>query len=152
MSRKLERLLFRTASVWQAISGLLTIFVYANFFRSHGPEVIELPIFQLEAIHSLTSSIYIFIVSYGIFFVLAGMFNFYLSYKLQDNRIEVKIPVYLLVVGLAAYLTMDFISGILCIVAGLLALSKNKSIALFKGNHLKKSIKGSKNLTSASYL
>lgn len=48
--------------------------------------------------------------------------------KLDEQKIEVKLPVWFIFVGLVSYLLMDIPGAVLYLSAGILALAKNKSM------------------------
>ena len=132
MNRKFERRLVLIAGIWQVAMGFLTIFVYAPRHRREGLDLIyeaaPLPLVEAEAINSLFSSLYMFIVTFGMLFVVLGLINIFLSTKIKDNKVEKKIPLFLLICGVGVYFLMDFISTIMLVSASILMLAKNKSI------------------------
>ena len=130
IERKFEKRIMVLAGIWEMIVGLLTIFIYAPFYRREGLDLIEdgMPLFEAEAINSVFSSVYMFTVSVGIFFVLLGLVNLFLSRKIKHNEVEKKMPLFLIVIGLASYFVKDFIGAVLLLTAGVMMLAKNKSI------------------------
>lgn len=130
LSRKLERRFMVAAGVWQILNGLLTIFIYAPTERRAGLDLIDdtTTFIEAEAIASVFSNIYMFIVIFGMIYITIGIINVILSKKMKDDTTLYRIPIYLLFLGASAYFVMDLISVLLCILAGGLALAKNKAI------------------------
>jgi hypothetical protein len=137
MNRKFERRIVFIAGIWQIVMGIMTIFIYAPIYRREGLDMIyssmPLPLVEAEAIGSLFGSIYMFIVMFGLFFILLGIVSIFLTRMILDNSIEKKIPLYFLICGIVCYLLMDIISTILLISASIMMLAKNKSIGIL--NH-----------------
>lgn len=128
MNRKLERRLAFIGSIWQVVSGLLTIFVYASFIKHEGLNSTAPTLAKLEATESIFGSLYMFSVSFGMLFVVLGIINFVLAKTLKDDKAEVKKPIWFIVLGLASYLVMDIIGSLMFLSAGILSLAKNRSI------------------------
>lgn len=126
MSRKFERVAVFIVGIWQIIVGFITIYLYANRYKQSSLTEMEFSIVQEKAIQSFESNLYIFTVSLGLLYVLMGVINIYLSRKIIDQSVQRKIPFILIIMGIVSYLLMDIVSGILCLSAGVLALSKNK--------------------------
>ncbi|WP_299093984.1 hypothetical protein [uncultured Metabacillus sp.] len=136
MNRKLERRFIRIGAIWQIVSGLLTIFVYASFIKKEGLNSSYNTIAQLEAAQSVFGSLYMFSVSFGMIFVILGILNLVLAKSLKDDQAEMKKPVWFIILGVASYFVMDILGSILFLSAGVLALAKNKSIAKLGNYHL----------------
>ncbi|MGM7719730.1 hypothetical protein [Metabacillus sp. Hm71] len=136
MSRKLERRFIRIGAIWQIVSGLLTIFVYASFIKKEGLNSSYNTIAQLEAAQSVFGSLYMFSVSFGMIFVILGILNLVLAKSLKDDQAEMKKPIWFIVLGVASYFVMDVLGSIMFLSAGVLALAKNKSIAKLGNYHL----------------
>lgn len=128
MNRKLERRLVLIGAIWQIISGLLTIFLYASYIKSEGLKASYNSIAKLEAVESIFGSLYMFSVTFGMIFVVLGILNLWLSKTLKDDQIEMKKPIWFILLGLASYLVMDILGSIMFLSAGIFALAKNKSI------------------------
>mgnify|MGYP007039440777 CR=1 FL=1 len=79
MNRKLERRLVMVGSIWQIVSGLLTIFVYASYIKNEGLNSSYNTLARLEAAQSIFGSLYMFSVSFGMLFVIMGILNFVLA-------------------------------------------------------------------------
>ena len=129
MNRKLERRLIMVGSIWQIVSGLLTIFVYASFIKSEGLNSSYNTLASLEAAQSIFGSLYMFSISFGMLFIILGILNFVLAKTLKDDQAEVKKPIWFILLGFASYLVMDLIGSLMFLSAGILTLSKNKSIS-----------------------
>ncbi|KKI92383.1 hypothetical protein WQ54_09405 [Bacillus sp. SA1-12] len=136
MNRKLERRFIRIGAIWQIVSGLLTIFVYASFIKNEGLNSSYNTIVKLEAAQSVFGSLYMFSVSFGMIFVILGILNFVLAKSLKDDQVEIKRPIWFIVLGVASYFVMDILGSIMFLSAGVLALAKNKSIAKLGNYHL----------------
>ncbi|WP_026566764.1 hypothetical protein [Bacillus sp. UNC41MFS5] len=129
MNRKLERKLVMVGSIWQIVSGLLTIFVYASYIKNEGLNSSYNTIARLEAAQSIFGSLYMFSVSFGMLFVIMGILNFVLAKTLKDDKAEVKKPIWFILLGFGSYLVMDLLGALMFLSAGILALAKNKSIS-----------------------
>ncbi|EKN71559.1 hypothetical protein BABA_00955 [Neobacillus bataviensis LMG 21833] len=129
MNRKLERRLIMVGSIWQIVSGLLTIFVYASYIKNEGLNSSYNTLAKLEAAQSIFGSMYMFSVTFGMLFVILGILNFVLAKTLKDDKAEVKKPIWFILLGLASYLVMDLLGSLMFLSAGILALAKNKSIS-----------------------
>ena len=130
IERKFEKRLTTIAGVWEIIMGLLTIFFYGPYHRRQGLDLIEdgIPLLEAEAINAVFSSLYMFIVILGMFFMILGLINVFLAKKMCHDQVERKIPIFLILIGIVSYFLMDFIGAILLLAAGTFALAKNKSI------------------------
>jgi|GEM_PF-941069 len=131
MSRKLEKGLMKVAGGWEILLGILTIFLYAPYYSKQGIAIDGFSLIEVEAISAVFGSLYLFIVSFGILFLIVGLINIWLSQKLKEHTVLHKIPVFLIVLGLCSYLVMDIVGGFVCLSAGVLALAKNKGIKRF---------------------
>ena len=134
LNRKLERRLVLIGSMWQIVSGILTIFVYASYIKNQGLNSNYNTIAKLEAAQSIFGSLYMFSVSFGMLFVILGVTNVVFAKSLKDNQIEIKKPIWFILVGVASYLVMDLIGSLMFLSAGILALAKNKSISKMVSN------------------
>ncbi|WP_040207405.1 hypothetical protein [Neobacillus jeddahensis] len=137
MNRKIERRLVMIGSIWQIVSGLLTIFVYASFIKNEGLNSSYNTLAKLEAAQSIFGSLYMFSVSFGMLFVILGVINFILAKTLNDHKVEVKKPIWFILLGFASYFVMDLIGAFMFLTAGILALAKNKSISKILNSQLK---------------
>ncbi|WP_449619695.1 hypothetical protein [Robertmurraya sp. Marseille-Q9965] len=129
MNRKLERRLVMVGSVWQVVSGLLTIFVYASYIKNEGLNSNYSTFAKLEAAQSIFGSLYMFSVSFGMLFIIFGVINIILAKSLKDDQTELKKPIWFILVGVASYLLMDLLGSLMFLSAGILALAKNKPIS-----------------------
>jgi cytochrome c biogenesis protein CcdA len=136
VNRKLERRLVMIGSIWQIVSGLLTIFVYASYIKQEGLNASYNTLAKLEAAQSIFGSMYMFSVSFGMLFVLLGILNLFLGKSLKDDKAEIKKPVWFIILGLASYLMMDVLGSLMFLSTGILALAKNKSISKMENYHL----------------
>ncbi|MGG1679571.1 hypothetical protein ACIFOT_28200 [Neobacillus sp. NRS-1170] len=129
MNRKLERKIILAGSLWQIVSGLLTIFVYASFLKKEGLNTSYNTVAKLEAAQSIFGSLYMFSVSFGLLFVILGIVNFVLAKSMKDDQPEIKKPIWFIVLGILSYLVMDILGAFLFLSAGILAIAKNKTIS-----------------------
>lgn len=128
MNRKLERRLVLIGAIWEIFTGAVTMLFYASAIKKQGLSVRETSFGKMEAIQSLFGSMYMFAVTFGMIFITLGFINLYLMNKLDEQKIEVKLPVWFIFVGLVSYLLMDIPGAVLYLSAGILALAKNKSM------------------------
>ncbi len=138
VNRKLERRLVMVGSIWQIVSGLLTIFVYASYIKNEGLNSDYNTLAKLEAAQSIFGSLYMFSVSFGMLFVISGIVNFVMAKLLKDNQLEVKKPIWFILIGVTSYLVMDLLGSLMFLSAGILALAKNKSISKIVNNQFQK--------------
>lgn len=129
MNRKLERKLVIVGSLWQILSGLLTIFVYASFIKNEGLHASFNTLEKLEAAQSIFGSLYMFSVSFGMLFVILGIINLVLAKTLKDDQPEVRKPIWFILLGILSYFVMDILGAFLFLSGGILAIAKNKSIS-----------------------
>lgn len=132
MTRKLERILMYIGAGWQMAAGAITIFFYASYIKKQGLGIKEPSLPKAEAFRSAFDSLYMFAVTFGMLFIALGLINLYLAAQLRDEEVSVKIPIWLLIIGLSSYLVMDLLGSLIFLSAGLLALAKNKSIKKLK--------------------
>lgn len=130
MSRKLERTCARVLGIWQIIQGVITIWLYGSYIQGVGAKdsgVLSYKTAQL--LNAVFGSMHTFVVSFGVILIGLGLFNLYLAkYTLKDSTVIYKTPIYLICTALVAYMCMDIISVLFAIIAGIVALSKNKSL------------------------
>lgn len=125
MSRKVERNLIRAGGIWNIITGSITLFFYrswveSNFFSSLNSET--------KGLNYLSENINIFIMTFGLVFILLGAISVFLSNKIGDSEVHKKIPICFFVWGIISFFTVDVI-GVLCYLSGsFILLSKNRSI------------------------
>lgn len=129
MNRKLERKLVIVGSLWQILSGLLTIFVYASFIKNEGLHASSNTLEKLEAAQSIFGSLYMFSVSFGMLFVILGIMNLVLAKTLKDDQPEVRKPIWFILLGILSYFVMDILGAFLFLSGGILTIAKNKSIS-----------------------
>jgi len=129
LNRKLERKLVIVGSLWQILSGLLTIFVYASFIKNEGLHASSNTLEKLEAAQSIFGSLYMFSVSFGMLFVILGILNLVLAKTLKDDQPEVRKPIWFILLGILSYFVMDILGAFLFLSGGILAIAKNKSIS-----------------------
>lgn len=135
MKRSLERNLIYGASVWQIISGLITIFFYSNYIKSQGTKLDNPTFSQIMGMDSVFSSYYTFIVTFGSFFILIALINIFIVQKhVKDDSLQYKIPIYWLFLAVLFYFLSDYLSLLLTSIAAVIALSKNKAIKEIVGN------------------
>lgn len=135
MNRKLERKLIFIGAIWEMITGFITIFFYASSLKKQGLGMKETSFAKVEAIQSLFGSLYMFTVTFGMLFLAIGLINFFIAKNLKDHKITIKVPIWLICIGLASYFLMDILSSLMFLSAGILALAKNKSIAKLENYH-----------------
>ncbi|MFP5115373.1 hypothetical protein ACSU64_23770 [Bacillaceae bacterium C204] len=129
MSRSFERKLIYTASGWQFITGLITMFYYSLYIKKQGSDVANLSLLEQKGIQSLFDSLYSFTVTYGLLFiVIAGLNIIFVKRLMKDDTLQYKLPLYWIFLAAAFYFLSDFISLTLCLAAAVMALAKNKPI------------------------
>jgi hypothetical protein len=118
------------AGIWQVIMGLLTIFAYGPFVSRSIGGAESLTEAEANAVNSFFGSINTLTISFGMIFILPGIANIFLSRRwVLDATTQKRIPIFLIVLGVASYFLMDFIGGTLMLIAGVLMSAKNKAIS-----------------------
>lgn len=131
MSNKMERIIVYIASAWQLLDGLITIFFYGPYIRQKGSHIDELSFGEKQGLNSLFGSIYSFVSIYGILLILLGLITIYLTKSyLKNDIVPKKVPFWFLICGIFSYFTMDIISLVLYMGAGIIILAKNRSIKI----------------------
>lgn len=131
MSRSFERKIIFVASAWQIITGLITIFFYSFYIKSQGNDLDKLSQIEAMGVRSIFDNLFTFTVTYGLFFVVIASLNIIFVRKLvKDDTIQYKMPFFWICLSIVFFFLSDFISVMLCSVAAVIALSKNKPLKL----------------------
>ena len=131
MSRSFERKVIYAASIWQLVTGAITIFYYSFTLKKQGANVDKLTLLEQKGVQSLFDSLYSFAVTYGVLFIdIAGLNIIFVRWLVRDNTLQYMLPIYWIVLAAAFYFLSDYISLTLCLVAAVIALAKNKPIKI----------------------
>ncbi|GFP76979.1 hypothetical protein [Clostridium fungisolvens] len=130
MDRKFEKILAYIGGSWQIISGLITIIPYSTMIKRQGFNVTGGSQLSINATQSVIDSIYSFSTTIGILFVGIGLLNLYLSKRLKSGEVEKRIPTWFICCGIISLFVMDFISCVVFVASGLVAMARNKSISI----------------------
>ncbi|GAA0756639.1 MULTISPECIES: hypothetical protein [Clostridium] len=128
LNRKLERNMILIGSVWQILSGLATIFIYATYIKTKGVGIEDISKVDVTSIQLLLDNVYIVTTTVGFLFIAMGLVNLYIYKKTKNNMIEKGKGIWLIICSVISYFFMDIISAILFMVSGVIMLSKNKAI------------------------
>ena len=129
MSRSTERKLIYAASAWQILTGFITTFVYSFYIKSQSNNFENVSYMEAKGIQSIFDSLYSFIITYGIFFIVIGTLNIiFVKRMLKDNTLQYKLPLIWIALSVIFYLLTDYISIMLSLIAAVVALAKNKAI------------------------
>ena len=128
LNRKLERNMILIGSIWQLLSGLATIFIYATYIKTKGVGLGDISQVDITSIQLLLDKVYIVTTTIGFLFMAMGLVNLYIYKKTKNNVVEKGKGIWLIVCSLISYFFMDIISAILFMVSGVIMLSKNKAI------------------------
>ena len=128
LNRKLERNMILIGSIWQLLSGLATIFIYATYIKTKGVGLVDISQVDITSIQLLLDNVYIVTTIIGFLFMAMGLVNLYIYKKTKNNVVEKGKGICLIVCSLISYFFMDIISAILFMVSGVIMLSKNKAI------------------------
>ena len=131
MKRSFERKTIYIASVWQLLTGMITIFYYSFYIRGQASQLGNLSPVESMGVQSIFKNLYMFSVTYGLFFVVIAIVNTLFTWKMmKDHTLQYKIPFIWL--GLAAifFFLSDFISVMFYVSAGVIALAKNRVLKL----------------------
>ena len=127
MDRKIERVLLRIGAFWNIINGMITLFFYSPWIKN---DVFTNMSGETTGLNYLSENLNVFVTTYGLLFITIGVFNLYLSTRLFDGEVCVKTPVWVFLLGLISYISMDIISAGLYIACGVMSLAKNKALKL----------------------
>lgn len=125
MTRKVERILCRIGGIWNIITGAITLFFYSPWVKSN--------LFlnmngETKGLNFLSENINLFVMTFGLVFILVGSFNLVLATKIDNHASLKKVPIWFFIWGLISFFTVDII-GVLCYLpASFLIVIKNKSI------------------------
>ena len=128
LNRKLERNMILIGSIWQLLSGLATIFIYATYIKTKGVGLVDISQVDITSIQLLLDNVYIVTTTIGFLFMAMGLVNLYIYKKTKNNVVEKGNGIWLSVCSVISYFFMDIISAILFMVSGVIMLSKNKAI------------------------
>ncbi|WP_278600596.1 hypothetical protein [Clostridium tertium] len=128
LNRKLERNMILIGSIWQLLSGLATIFIYATYIKTKGVGLGDISQVDITSIQLLLDNVYIVTTTIGFLFMAMGLVNLYIYKKTKNNVVEKGKGIWFIVCSLISYFFMDIISAILFMVSGVIMLSKNKAI------------------------
>ncbi|GAA0815792.1 hypothetical protein [Clostridium tertium] len=128
LNRKLERNMILIGSIWQLLSGLATIFIYATYIKTKGVGLGDISQVDITSIQLLLDNVYIVTTTIGFLFMAMGLVNLYIYKKTKNNVVEKGKGIWLIVCSLISYFFMDIISAILFMISGVIMLSKNKAI------------------------
>jgi hypothetical protein len=128
MKRTFERRAIYIACIWQLITGAITLFFYSYHVKAaEGQQVTNLSPIELKSVQSVFSNLYTFTITYGLFFIVLAIVNFLLTRTyIKDQSIQLKMPIYWLILAVIYYFLSDFISVFLFMAASVIAFSKNK--------------------------
>lgn len=129
MERKTERKIIIVVSLWHFINAILTIFVFGLWFKNNGDfAIMELYPELAGGSSSFVDILYTVLSSYGIILVLIGIANLYCLRFLKDNEISKKWQLWILVLCLGSFFTIDIISSLFYMIVLVTYTSKNKAI------------------------
>lgn len=128
LNRKLERNMILIGSIWQILSGITTIFIYATYIKTKGVGLEDISQVDITSIQLLLDNVYIVTTTIGFLFIAMGLINLCIYIKTKNNMIEKGKGIWLIVCSIISYFFMDFISAIIFMVSGVIMLSKNKAI------------------------
>lgn len=131
MNRKSERTLVTILGCWQIVDGVITILFYSMYKRSQISSISNLSNENARAIDAVFGNIFIFIGIFGTILIGLGLFNLVVAKRyIKDNQINKKIGAWLIGLSIISYFSMDILSVVLSMAAGIILLSKNKGIRL----------------------
>lgn len=128
INRKFERRMVLVASSWQVISGVITSFIYAPTISNNSTYLEELSEFDVVSAQILLKNVYIVSFTIGLFFIVFGFVNFFISTRMKDDQIDKKISVWFLIYSVICFFMMDIFSMIIFFVTAIIMFSKNKVI------------------------
>ncbi len=119
------------ASVWQILSGVITIFFYSFYIRGQASQLGSLSPIESMGVQSIFKNLYMFSVTYGLFFVVIASVNALITWKMvKDHSVQYKIPLIWLGLAVIFFFLSDFISVMFYVSAGVIALAKNRVLKL----------------------
>ncbi|GAB2545369.1 hypothetical protein [Gracilibacillus alcaliphilus] len=133
---KLESVLLRLGSIWNIITGAITLFYYSSWLQQN---VLIEPVAanpsSLFTDRYYFQSIYLFVIGYGLVFILVGAMNFFLSTRLKQEKIPVKLIVWLSIWALISYLTVDVIGFVFYFATVIIFIVKNMAFKVAKNQY-----------------
>jgi hypothetical protein len=120
-----------TASVWQMVTGLITVFYYSFYIKNQASGAGHLSPIESMGVQSLFDNLYTFSITYGLFFVVVSSVNFIFTRRLvKDDTLQYKLPLFWIALAVIMFFLSDFISVMLFLAAAVIALSKNRPLKL----------------------
>ena len=125
---QLEEVFLGIGSIWNIVTGAITMFYYSSWLQQN--VLIETTGDRggLFADRYYFESVYLFVIGYGLAFILLGAVNFYLSTKIRKDGVSTKVIIWLCLCALALYLTMDIIGFIFYFATVVTCIFKNMAL------------------------
>ncbi|WP_299089402.1 hypothetical protein [uncultured Metabacillus sp.] len=131
MSRGLERKLLIAGSIWNIITGLITIFGYSTWFKNTGAKELQGTSVDTKVVGTvLIDEVSGVILTFGLFIFVGAIVNFLIARNLKDNEIQKKALLWIAFWGLLQLFVMDIVGFVLFLVAYVIYTAKNKAIKL----------------------
>ena len=83
LNRKLERNMILIGSIWQLLSGLATIFIYATYIKTKGVGLVDISQVDITSIQLLLDNVYIVTTTIGFLFMAMGLVIYIFIKKLK---------------------------------------------------------------------
>jgi|SRR5690606_15656710 len=128
MKKRIGELLIKIGAIWNIITGGITLFYYSSWMEENILKETATTTGGLLADRYYFQSVYLFVIGYGLFFILVGAINYYLASKVKDSMMSRKMLVWLAIWSLASYLTVDIIGFVLYFAAIIISLMKNIAV------------------------
>jgi hypothetical protein len=129
MKRSFERKTIYVACVWQLFTGVITLFFYSSYVKHQGDHLHHLSLIEQKGLQSIFDSLYTFTITFGLLFIVIAILNFIFTRSIvKDETVQIKMPLIWFGEAVLLYFLSDYISTMLLIMAGIIALAKNKTI------------------------
>lgn len=131
MKRNTEKKLVYIVSFWHFLNAVITIFIFGTNLRNNGTAMLSQMYPELgSASSSLVDNVFIVISTYGLVLIIIGILNIYFLKGMEDNKINKQWQIWLLVMLIVSFITMDVISIFLYLITLIIYNSKNKAIRI----------------------
>lgn len=135
MERKIEKWLLILLGGWNCLNGVLTILVYAPWFRQKGQALFRQHALQNYSSYSMMDSVVQLIFIFGLFLLVLGLVNSYLGLmKMGTSQRSKKMSAWVLLMLLVEVVMMDWIGILFILILTTIYFARNKSLKMKEVN------------------
>lgn len=128
VNRNLEKKMIIGLSAWEICIGIITVFIYAPYVKNNGFVITQGSSMDVVSAELLSQNLFIVSFTIGMFSLVLGCINFYLSKVIKHNVTEKRIPIWFLICAVISFFMMDVVSVGMLITTSIIILAKNKAI------------------------